>query len=307
MEIVGAGAGVAAGFGAGAGGHVGDAERGHGIAERGGLAGGEDDGDLREDDAEGGDESEQGGVREVAVRIGLVLVVSCVGAHAGECDGELRLPAVLVEIFKMGGEGQRFVFPIRQTEQGADADTTEAASVGTLRAIQPPVEFPFGTRGVQGFVGFPVIGFLINDQPLGTVIDDFGILFILHGADFKGQRWEKRDERVEAFLEVAFGNELRVLSGDEQEVAETLGMEVLRLGNDLIYGKCSTQDRGIPGKAAIGTVVHAFVRDIKRREKSHGFPEIPARDLLAFQRQRLQGYLLIKQAGEAAHKRRRTG
>lgn len=193
---------------------MGDAERCHGIAEWSGLTGGEDDADLWEGKAEGADEAKEGGVREVAIWIGLVLVVSGVGPHAGKCDGELGFPAVLVEILQVSGEGESFVFPVGKTEEGADTYAAEASCVGALWATEAPVEFLFWSCGVEGFVGFAVIGFLVDDEAFGSVVYDVRVLVVFHGADFQCKGGEEGDEGVEAVLKVAFGDELRVLSGD---------------------------------------------------------------------------------------------
>jgi len=307
VEVIGTGAGVAAGLGAHAGGHVGDAERSHRIAERRGLAGGENDGHLGKCDAEGGDEPEQGGVRQVAVRIGLVLVVSGIRPHARESDAELRLPAMLVEILEVRCERESLMFPIRQSEQRADSDAPETARISPLRAIQPPVEILLRPRGVEGLVGFPVIGFLIDDEPFRTVIHEFGVLVILHRADLQREGREKRDQRVEAFLQVAFGNEFRMFPGDEEEIAETLRVEKFRLGDDLIHGERSAQDRRVAREAAVGAVVHALVGDVERREQPHRLAEILPREALAALGECFQRNLILEQCHETAHQGRGVG
>ena len=84
-------------------------------------------------------------------------------------------------------------------------------------------------------VGLSLIGFLINDESLRAVADDFRVLVVLHRPDFERQRGDERLERVEAVLEVAVGNKLRVLSGDEQNVAESKPVEMPRLGHHLVH------------------------------------------------------------------------
>ena len=96
--------------------------------------------------------------------------------------------------------------------------------------------------------------------------------------------------------------------GDEQEVAETLRVQVSRLGDDLIYGESSTKDRGVSREAAVGAVVHAFVGKIQRRKQTHRFAKVPTRDLLALPRQSLKpvSALVRKHPLEAAHQRCRA-
>ena len=68
-------------------------------------------------------------------RIGGVLIISSVRTHAGKSDGEAGFPAVTHEVVKMGSECNGFVFPVGETEEGADADATEPTSVGALGAV----------------------------------------------------------------------------------------------------------------------------------------------------------------------------
>ena len=114
----------------------------------------------------------------------------------------------------MGAERERLVFPISQTEQCSDADAAEAARVGALRAVEPPVEILFRAGGVQSLIDRAIVGSLIDDEPLRAVRDDLGVWLVLHRADLDGQRGNERLERIETVLEITFGNELRMLSGD---------------------------------------------------------------------------------------------
>ncbi len=135
MEVVGARTGVSAGFGVGPGRDVGNAEGEEAVAEGGGFASGEDDADLREGEAKGADELNEIAVGEGEGRIGTVAVIAGVGTQARKGDRELRLPAVLVEILEVGGEGEGFAAPVGQSEEGSDPDATKAAGVGPLGAL----------------------------------------------------------------------------------------------------------------------------------------------------------------------------
>ena len=72
-----------------------------------------------------------------------------------------------------------------------------------------------------------------------------------------------------------------MLSGDEQDVAETESVEVLRLAFHLRNGECGAQDARIAREAAVRAVVHAFVGNVERCEQAHRPAEMAARDLLA--------------------------
>lgn len=245
MEVVAASAGVAAGFGACAGGHVGDSEAGDGVAQRGWLAGGDDDADLREEDAENGDEADEGLVWQVELRVRLIFVVSSVGAHAWEGDGELGFPTVFVEIFQVSAEGECLEFPVGESEECTDSDAAETTGVGAFRAVQPPVEVLFRSGGVELGISLAVVSFLIDDESLRAVVNDFRILLVFHGADFESEGGDERLEGVEAFLEVSLGDKFWVLAGDEEEIAESKAVEVARLGDDLIDGECGAENGGV--------------------------------------------------------------
>lgn len=242
VDVVVTRAGVAAGFGACASGEVGGAEGGEAVAEVCGFAGGEDDADVGEGEAEGGDELEEGAVLEEEIVGGLVLVISRVGSHAREGDGVLRFPAVLGEIFEVGGEGEGFLLPRGEAEEGTDADATEAAVVGAFGAVEAPEEVFLGASGVEFLINFGDVGFLVHDDAFGAVLDDFAVLVVFHRSDFDGEGGNERFEGVDAGLEVAVGDEFRVLAGDEENVAEALLMEKLCLADDLLDGEGGAED-----------------------------------------------------------------
>ena len=65
--------------------------------------------------------------------------------------------------------------------------------------------------------------------------DDFRVLIVLHRPDFERERGDERLERVEAVLQIAVGDKLRVLAGDEQDIAESEPVQMPRLGHHLIH------------------------------------------------------------------------
>lgn len=281
MEVVAACPGIAAGFGAGSRGHVGDAERREGIAQRTGFAGREDDADLWKTAAEGAGELDECAIGEEEIRIGLVLIVSGVGSHPWECDGELGFPAVFVEMFEVGGEGEGFVSPVGEAEEGTDADPTESSGIGPFGAVEAPIEVFLRAGGVEALVGFPVVGFLVNDQSFGAVADDLGILVVFHRADLDGEGGDEAFQGVEAVLEIAIGNEFRVFASDEQQIAKAEFVQVAGFADDLVDAQGDAENRVIAGESAIGTVVDAFVGQIERCEESHRAAEVAASQLLA--------------------------
>ena len=63
----------------------------------------------------------------------------------------------------------------------------------------------------------------------------------------------------------------------ESFVSTTLRGEMPRLFDDAGYFERDAQNRVIAGKAAIGAVVDAFVREVQRREEADGTCRSPAR------------------------------
>lgn len=223
---------------------MGGAEGEEGVAEVGGFAGGDDDADVGEGDAEGAEELDHLAVGERVGGVGLMEVVLGVGvgAHAGEGDGELCFPAGLEEVFEVCGEGECFPTPVGESEEGADADATEAAGVSAFGAFESPFELLLGSGGVEFAVGFLVVGFLVDDESFGSGLNEFGVLVVLHGADFDADGGDEGLDGGDAFLQVAFGDELGVFTGDEEEVAESLGVEVAGFLDDLLDGEGGAED-----------------------------------------------------------------
>lgn len=203
-------------------------------------------------------------------------VVAGVGAEAREGDGELGLPTAAGEVFEVSGEGAGFGAPVGEAEEGADPDAPEAAGVGALGAVEAPSEVFLGSGGVELGVGFAVVGFLIDDEAFRAAGDEFGVLVVLHRAHLDGEGGDEGGEAAQAFLEVSVGDELRVLAGDEEEIAEAESVQVAGLGGDLGGGEGGAQDRVVARETAVAAIVDALVGEIERREEAHGAAEMTA-------------------------------
>lgn len=259
VEVVGPGTGVAARVGLRTGRDVGHSEREKGVTQRGWLAGRKNDANLGEADAEGGEELHQAPVVEREAGVRGVLVIAGMRPHAGEGDGEAGFPAVTEEVIEVGGEGDRFVSPVGEAEEGPDSDATETAGVGPLRTIEPPVEVLLGTCGVELTVSLEVIGFLVNDEALGTVIDQLAVLVVFHRADLDTDGRDQGLQGIDAFLQVAVRDEFRVLAGDEKKVAEAQIVQVFCLRDHLGHREGGAEDGVVARKAAVLAVVDALV------------------------------------------------
>ena len=134
----------------------------------------------------------------------------------------------------MGGEAEGLAPPVAQPEQCPDAEPPEPGRVGTLRRLNPPVEVTLGAGGVHVSVNVAVVGFLINNQSLRSGLAERLVLLSLHRADLKRDRRHGIAQRRDAVGKVAAGDELGMLAGDEQDVAEAVLGECLRLAHDFI-------------------------------------------------------------------------
>ena len=246
----------------------------------GGFAGGDDDADVWEGDPKGAEELNHLAVGEGVSCIGLMEVVlsAGVGTHSGEGDGELSLPASLHEILEVCGESECFPAPVGETEEGTDADAPEATGVGAFGAFEAPLEVFLWSGGVELAVGFLVVGFLVDDESFRAGKDEFGILVVFHRADLDSDGGDEGLDGGDALLEVAFGDELGVFAGDEEEVAESLGVEVTGLLDDLVHGEGGAEDGVVAGESAVFAVIDALVGEVEGGEEPHGGPKMAAGD-----------------------------
>jgi hypothetical protein len=301
VQIVGPGAGITAGFGVAARAHNGNTERGDGVAEGGGLACAHDDADFGKSEAECGQCLDQGVIGEA----GEGLEAAGGGPEARERHGKGRLPAVFVEMLKVGGEPEGFEFPVAEAEEGADADAAEAAQVAAFGAGKAPVEVFFGAGSVHDGVDVAVIGFLINDEAFGAGGDHALIFRGFHRADLDADGGDEVADGANAGFEVAVTDEAWVLAGDEEDVAKPLGDQMSGFLDDLVDSQCGAEDGVVAGEAAVVAIIDALVGDVEGGEEAHGAAKIPAGEGAGFADHgfKLGGSFRFQQGSEAVHER----
>jgi hypothetical protein len=130
---------------------------------------------------------------------------------------------------------------------------------------------------MENFVGFLMIGFLINDETFGSVVDQFPVLVVLHRANFDSDRRNECFEGIDALLKVAVRDEFRVLARDEEDISKAQIVKMFGLGDDLGDAESGAKNWVIPGKSAILAVIHTLVREVERGKKSHRFAKVPTR------------------------------
>src|SRR5205814_8141697 len=108
------------------------------------------------------------------------LKFACAGAKPGKRDGDLSFPAGAQEVFGMSSDAERFVSPIAEAVESANAETTEAGIIGALGSFETPIELAFGTSGVHVGIDSAVVSFLINNEPFRTGVDEGAILGCFH-------------------------------------------------------------------------------------------------------------------------------
>ena len=169
----------------------------------------------------------------------------------------------------MGRQSEGFDFPVGEAEQCADADAAEAGLVAALGAVEPPIEILLWPGEVHSRIGLAVVGFLINDEPLGSGCDERCVIGSLHRRDLDREGGHERTKALEAHFDVGAGDEFRVLAGDEKDVTKTFLDEVSGFSFDLVDLEGDALDGVLAGEAAVGAGVDALVREIERGKEPH--------------------------------------
>src|SRR4029077_6422215 len=173
------------------------------------------------------------------------------GTKPGKRDGDLSFPAVAKEVIGMSRDAEGFEAPIAEAVESADAETTEAGSIGAFGSFETPIKIALGPGSVHIGVNSAVVGFLIDDEAFSAGFDDWAILVGLHGADFEGDARDFVVESADAIGHVVGGNKFGMFAGDEEDVAEAVGEELAGFFEDFLDGKCNSQNWVIPGEAAV--------------------------------------------------------
>ena len=110
-------------------------------------------------------------------------------------------------------------------------------------------------------------------------------------------------QRGDAILEIIVGNELRMFPRDQQDIAEALFLERLRLAFDFFQRQRHAQDWVVARETAVLAIVDALVGKVKRREHPDDLAEpllrhgvrTPAHVLQQFSRRRRNQMRKIRQ------------
>ena len=209
-------------------------------------------------------------------------------AQAREAHGELGFPANALQVFEVSRQREGLETPIGEAEKRPDADAAESRLMAALGAVEPPIKILLRSREVHSRIDLAMVGLLINNQSLRASTDDAFVVGHLHRRDLDRQRWHEGAQTLDARLEVGAGDELRMLAGDEQDIAETLGHEMPGLLFHLVDFQGDALDRILAREAAVGAGVDALVREVERSEKPHRPAEVASRDRCRIGRETLQ-------------------
>ncbi len=278
VEFIAAGAGVTAGFGMAAGAEEGNAEGDEAIAEAGRFAGGEDEADVREEEAESTDQLDELAVAEVGER----LEFAGAGAESGQGDGQLSFPAGAEEVEGVGGDAEGLEAPVGESVEGADAEAAESGGVGAFGGFEAPVEVPLGAGGMHFGVDVAVVGFLVDDEAIGAGLGQGAVGFGFERADFEGDGGDGVVDSADGLGEVIAGDEAGVFTGDEEDIAEALALEGVGFAEDLLEGKGDPEDGVITGEAAVAAIVDALVGEVKGGEEADDSAEALSGEGLGF-------------------------
>ena len=160
MEFFLAGAGVAAGFGVAARAHQRDSQRNQAVAQLRGFARREHEAGIGEHQPKRADQLDQFAVGNMRER----LEFAGARAQPRQRNRQLRFPTVAQQVIGVRGDAQRFVPPVTQPEQRADAESPKARGVSALGRFQSPIEIPFRPGRVHLAVHHAVVSLLINHE-----------------------------------------------------------------------------------------------------------------------------------------------
>ena len=80
-------------------------------------------------------------------------------------------------------------------------------------------------------------------------------------------------QRGDAIVEIIVGNKLRMFARDQQDVAEALRLDCVRLAFHFLQRQGDAQDRVVAREAAVFAIVDALVGKVKRREQADDLAE----------------------------------
>ena len=245
---------VSSGIDAALGRHGGDAEGGHMVADKGGLAGGIGDVDVVVKDAHG-----KGGLRQLAVGHDAVGAEAFVlrRTHTGEVDGIARPPVVLLQIAQMAGHHHHVGAPIAfQTDEHTHADGVHSGLPHTVEGIAAPFEDALHAAGMIVLVVRTVIGFLKADYAVHAMVAEGTVVVGLEGHHLDFDVREIRLGNVDGGGQIFHPSLCRILAGDEKNVLE--GSQALD-GAVLVLNLLRGEDNALHGVFAVKTTVDAGV------------------------------------------------
>jgi len=263
--------GVAADLDAAAGIDLGHAH-GDGLAPQGGrFAGGENQAGIGHRQAQDGDDAQHLVVADLPARIDL---------HAGgrtqawEGDGVRTAAVAVAQVGGVGDQTQHLEAPVVEAEQGAQADVIAARAHRSAEPGQAPAVVGLARPGrMQAGVGRVVIG-LLEDLPGADACRlDRAVAGLVHRG---GVDVDPADLAVAALHAVdradALSNEVGIVVGmlavDQDQALVPLILQGLDLMDEFLLIEGPADRRAVGrAEAAVGTVVHALVADVERREQ----------------------------------------
>ncbi len=180
----------------------------------------------------------------------------------------------------MSSDAERFVSPIAEAVESANAETTEAGIIGALGSFETPIEIALRPGSVHFRVNSAVVSFLINNEPFRTGFDKGTILGGFHGTDLEGNAGDFVVESADAIGHVVGGDEFWMFPGDEENITEALSKKFTGFFEDFIDGESHTQNWVIAREAAVFAVVDALVGKVEWGKEANDLAEALLGELL---------------------------
>src|SRR5437016_6326648 len=106
------------------------------------------------------------------------------------------------QILSVDCEIKRLRPPIAQTEEDTNAQSPEARGISALRRFQSPVEIPFWPSRMHAGINGPIVGFLVNDEALGSSGHQRAVLVGLQRTDLKREGGNFRTQSTDTLRQI---------------------------------------------------------------------------------------------------------
>ncbi len=259
--------GIATRLGARFGRHLGDAKAHRAVAKRSRLAGGERQIQRGREEAPGADKLGQLAIRHDHGR----LKPTGAGAQAREGERVAALPVVALKPAQMLGDKVAVGAPVRgETDQRPQADFVDTGAAEPIRRGEAPCDVPLVAAQMVAGVGGGVVGLLIDHDGVEAEGFQLGIFGLRERLHLHPHRAEVAADDGHHLAKIGEPHLVFMLAGHQQHAVKTARLDGQTLALNLLCIQGLALEAVAHGKAAVGAVVGAEVRQIERHIEADG-------------------------------------